>query len=433
MKSNKKILHLDGDAFFAAVEIAKNPRLRGLPVVVGQDRSIATALSYEAKARGISRGMPVWQIKHLCPEAVILPTDFTSYSIFSKRMIAIVRRYVTIVEEYSVDECFADLSSLEDSECLKIMDKIAHDIEAELDITVSLGLAPNKVLAKIASKWQKPKGKTVIGERVDQFLGNLSVGKVWGIGSSTLNLLTRLGVKTALDFVNLPESVVEENMYQHHKVIWQELKGHSIMQVNPLAHEELPKSISRTATFHPFTRDRNRLLTEISRHVEEACFRARELGLFASHCSFFIKSRDFRIRRTEVDFPVATNIPSEIMSGIRRNFHKLFGDIVLSLPIDHLTWRASGVTLYGLRTAQDAQRDLFGKSEADVRQQAVFSSVDKMNNKFGAGAVMLASSLGKGKFSHISEILGAKQNEWGVVRVHGGRPRKLSLPYLGEI
>lgn len=453
---SRRILHLDGDAFFASVEIAKNPRLRGLPVVVGRERSIATALSYEAKARGISRGMPIWQIRRLCPEAVVLATDFTSYSMFSQRMIAIVRRYIDLVEEYSIDECFADMSEFSNtktdksgvgqSECwlvMEIMDKIAHDIETELDITVSLGLAPNKVLAKIASKWCKPKGKTVIGSsrpEIEVFLADLPVGKVWGIGSSTLISLSKLGVKTALDFARLPESVVKANLHAPHKAIWQELRGYSVMPVNPAAHEELPKSISRTATFHPFTRDRKRLLTEISRHVEEACENARTSGLFASHCSFFVKSQDFRISRAEVAFPLATNLPTDVMSAIGRNFDRLFryesiesNQTSNAIAMSQVLWRASGVTLYGLRTSASIQTDLFGQSQVATRREEVFDKVDKLNNKFGSGTILLASSLGKGQHSHQSEILSEKSREWGAIRAEGGKYRKLSIPYMGEI
>ena len=107
------ILHIDGDAFFASCEVAVNPRLRGKPVIIGRERGIATAFTYEAKARGVSRGMLMHQIRQLCPDAVILPGNFRLYGIFSERMFAIVRRYTERVEEYSIDECFADFSGLD--------------------------------------------------------------------------------------------------------------------------------------------------------------------------------------------------------------------------------------------------------------------------------------------------------------------------------
>ena len=111
--AEKAIFHVDGDAFFVGVEIAKNPKLRGLPVITGEERGIATALSYEAKALGVTRGMPVFQIKKQFPSVLILPGDYKSYVEYSDKMFAIVGRYAYGVEEYSIDECFADLTGLD--------------------------------------------------------------------------------------------------------------------------------------------------------------------------------------------------------------------------------------------------------------------------------------------------------------------------------
>lgn len=422
----KRILHLDGDAFFAAVEVAKNPRLRGMPVVVGSDRSIATALSYEAKARGVRRGMPVWQIRKICPEVVILPTDFHSYGLFSRRMISIVARHVNIIEEYSIDECFADVSEFSLSECNEIMDRIAKEVQDELDITVSLGLAPNKVLAKVASKWQKPRGKTVITvDRINDFLRELSVGKIWGIGSSTVILLNKLGVNTAYDFANLSKAIVSENLSVNHLEIWHELRGDFVMEVKQFS--DLPKSISRTSTFRPFTKDSNRLLTEISRHVEDACLAAREIGLFACRCSFFVKSQNFQIRRREIILDIATNSASDIMKVIRRHFFELLSGT------DGVFCRASGVTLFELRKAGSVQPDLFGQSVSREDLHSVFGSVDRINNRFGSGTVILASSLGRGAYSFSKEIMEFKPKKWGSLHLGQNIYKSLNIPYMGEV
>ena len=449
LNTNNKILHLDGDAFFASVEIAKNPKLHGKPVVVGGDRSIVTALSYEAKALGVARGMPIFQVKRLCPQVVVLPTDFHSYSLFSKRMIAIVRRYVSIVEEYSIDECFADMSEFSYEECVEIMDKISQKISAELDITVSLGLAPNKVLAKVASKWQKPKGKTIIGiktetgtfdgkkisdtnldsgQNIEHFLSKLSVGKLWGIGGSTANLLGSLGVRTALDFANLNKALVENELSAPHKDIWRELHGEYVMKVNPFINDELPKSISRTSTFRPFTSNIERLLTELSRHAEEACAKARELKLFASKFSFFIKSKEFQSKRVQVELKIATNLPSDIMLEIR----KIFYTDQFFTSADQLLWRATGVTLFDF--AYDSiQKDLFGDVDKYISRAPIFNAVDFLNSKFGTGTVILASSLGKGNYSHINEIMSEKKHAWGAIQTDSFGFMRLPIPYMGEI
>src|SRR5713226_9059198 len=181
----RAILHIDGDAFFASCEQSRRPKLQGRPVVTGKERGIAASMSYEAKARGVTRGMRLSEIRKLCPEAVILPSDYETYSLLSKRFFAIVRRYTPDVEEYSIDECFADLTGLRRPlrmSYLKIAERMKKELDAALGFTFSVGLAPNKVVAKIASKWAKPSGLTAIpGRELHHFLAKVPVGTVWGI------------------------------------------------------------------------------------------------------------------------------------------------------------------------------------------------------------------------------------------------------------
>ena len=168
------ILHIDGDAFFASCEQSRRPKLQGRPVVTGKERGIAASMSYEAKACGVTRGMRISDIRKLCPEAVILPSDYETYSLLSKRFFTIVRRYTPEVEEYSIDECFADVTGLRRPlrmSYIQIAERIKRDLDTELGFTFSVGLAPNKVVAKIASKWQKPSGLTAIpGRELHRYL-----------------------------------------------------------------------------------------------------------------------------------------------------------------------------------------------------------------------------------------------------------------------
>src|ERR687887_824534 len=198
----RAIIHIDGDAFFASCEQARNPALQGKPVITGRERGIVASMSYEAKAGGVTRGMRLFEVKRLCPEAVILPSDYETYSLLSTRFFAIVRRYTPDVEEYSIDECFADLTGLRRPlrmSYLKIAERIKKELDAELGFTFSMGLAPNKVVAKIASKWQKPSGLTAIpAKELHRYLDKLPVQNVWGIGPQTTALLTKHGVTTAL-------------------------------------------------------------------------------------------------------------------------------------------------------------------------------------------------------------------------------------------
>src|SRR3989454_10357021 len=150
----RAILHIDGDAFFASCEQSRRPKLQGRPVVTGKERGIAASMSYEAKACEVTRGMRISDIRKLCPETVILPSDYETYSLLSKRFFAIVRRYTPDVEEYSIDECFADVTGLRRPlrmSYLQIAERIKQDLDTELGFTFLVGLAPNNVVAKIAS------------------------------------------------------------------------------------------------------------------------------------------------------------------------------------------------------------------------------------------------------------------------------------------
>jgi DNA polymerase-4/DNA polymerase V len=156
----RAILHIDGDAFFASCEQARNPLLKGKPVVTGKERGIAASMSYEAKAKGVTRGMPLWQIKKICFGVILLPSDYETYSLLSKRFYAIVRRYTPQVEEYSIDECFADLTGLRRPLRMsydEMAESIKRDLDTELGFTFPVGLGPNKVLAKVGSSGKNPR------------------------------------------------------------------------------------------------------------------------------------------------------------------------------------------------------------------------------------------------------------------------------------
>lgn len=195
LNKDATILHIDADSFFVACEITRLPALKGKPVATGLERGIVSSLSYEAKALGVKRGMPFFQVKKICPDIVFLASDYEMYSLYSCRMLEIVRRFSPQVEEYSIDECFVDLSGLQRSlkmSYLKIAGEIKECLDKELGFSFSLGLAPNKVLAKLASNWQKPSGLTEIRlADIKYYLDKTSVAKLWGIGPQTSAYLSK--------------------------------------------------------------------------------------------------------------------------------------------------------------------------------------------------------------------------------------------------
>lgn len=381
------ILHIDGDAFFASVETAKRPWLKGKPVVVGGDRGIASAMSYEAKARGVTRGMPVFQIKKICPEVIVLPSDYDSYALYSARMMQIVRRYAHIVEAYSIDECFADLTEPLDATQSReeIIKKIARDVEEELSLTVSIGLADTKVLAKVASKRNKPRGITILKENDrEEFLRTTQIGSVWMIGSKTVAKLSGLGIFNAWDFSMQPLHWVRSHGNRPMEEIWRELRGESVYRVKGEKKDD-QQSISRTETFRPNTNDPRKLLSELSKNLENACVKARALDILPTQVSFFLKTEFFTYRGAEFELENPTNFPHHIIHRIEALFWTLFDKRIL--------FRATGVRLSGMVPFAYIQEDLFESRKDHTREKSIFECIDALNWKYGRHTISLLSSL----------------------------------------
>ena len=384
----KAILHLDGDCFFASCEIALNPKLKGKPVVTGQERGIASSMSYEAKQRGVTRGMPLYQIRKVCPDAVILPSDYETYSLVSKRMFGIVRRYTGAVEEYSIDECFADLTGLRRPLKMtyrQIAQTIKRDLETELGMTFSLGVGPTKVLAKMASKWKKPAGLAVIPARdAHLFLRQLDAGSVWGIGPNTAALLKSCGINSAYDFASRPEAWVKLELTKPFHEIWQELRGISVYPLDTESKHEY-QSIAKTKTFTPPSMDREFVFAQLSKNVENACIKIRRHGLTARHLYFFLKTQQFDFRGFELRLGAPTVSPTELLNLIRPRFEQLWRP--------NLLYRATGVVLSKLSSAPTGQLDLFGAAVRTDAMVMVYKSLDALSAKYGKHTVFLGSSL----------------------------------------
>ncbi|MCK7507305.1 MAG: DNA polymerase IV [Desulfobacterales bacterium] len=292
----RAIVHIDGDAFFTSCEEAIHPELRGKPLITGGERGIVACASYAAKMIGIKRGVPLHEARKICPGLIVLPSDYETYSLFSRRMFAIMRRFTPDVEEYSIDEAFSDITGMRralHSSYEDIALQMKETIERELGITVSVGLSITKVLAKVASKYQKPAGMTVIkGRDIAQYLNDLPVEKIWGIGPATTNYLAKLGIRTALAFAQLPEKTVRKKFTKPGVEIWQELRGDSVY---PVTSEEKSSyaSISKTKTFAPPTSDADYLFAQLMRNMESACIKARRYALAPKKIEVFLKKQNF--------------------------------------------------------------------------------------------------------------------------------------------
>jgi DNA polymerase IV len=383
----RAIVHIDGDAFFASCEQSRRPKLQGRPVVTGKERGIAASMSYEAKARGVTRGMRIADIRKVCPEAIILPSDYETYSLLSKRFFAIVRRYTPDVEEYSIDECFADLTGLRrplKMNYFEIAARIKKELDAELGFTFSVGVAPNKVIAKIASKWAKPSGLTAIpGKELHRFLATLPVEKVWGIGPNTSAFLAKHDIRTALAYARREEPWVKKHLSKPFYQIWQELNGHYVFELVTGEHETY-YSIQKVKTFTPASSDRAFVFAQLSKNIENALIKARKYKLAALRVVIFLRTQQFRDFGLEVDLTGPTQFPNDILRAVTPAFEHLFSPAA--------AYRATGVILLKLTEAYYGQLDLFGETIRMQRLSNLYESVGTLREKYGKHTVFLGAS-----------------------------------------
>jgi len=384
----RAILHLDADAFFASCEQAIHPELRGKAVITGKERGIVAAASYEAKARGVKRGMGYVDVKKVCPEAIIVPSDYETYSLFSVRMFEILRRFSPDVEEYSIDEAFVDLTGLRRSfHCSygMIAEKIQETVETELGITVSVGVSLSKVLAKVGSKYNKPHGLTVIpGKDIHIYLEKLPVEKIWGIGPNTSAFLNKLGIRTALEFARTDEEVIKKHLSKPYWEIWCELNG---MSVYPVAAESKSnyQSISKTKTFTPPSTDETFVFAQLSKNLENACIKARRHNLAATRLIIFLRKKDFRDIGVELKLNRPTAYPGELFDVLREGFNQVYQQ---GIP-----YRLTGVVLAGLMPENRVQFTLFDDTAKIEKMEKIYHSVDELSVRFGKHTVQHAASL----------------------------------------
>ncbi len=424
----RAILHIDGDSFFASCEVAKDPSLKGKPVIIGKERGIASALTYEAKALGVKRGMNLAQVLRICPQAVILPSDHRTYSLYAHRMYSIVRSHVSRVEEYSIDECFADLSGFAETQNISY-EKLAFNLKTELyqklGLTFSLGLAPTKVLAKVASNWQKPNGLTFIPvPEIKYFLAKLPVEKIWGIGSKTANLLNKYGIYTARDLCSRDEVWVRSNLAKPYQEIWFELQGKMVLTLNSKSQKNL-YSISATKTFTQPSGDRFFVLSQLSRNIENACTKARHQNLQTQEVFFFLKTSDFDLIGQKIILKQAVSIPQPIFEAVENVF-----DVVYKPGI---FYRATGIILRKLQPEQAFQPDLFSQSSGLEIKRDLFGQIDALEKKYGRETIFLGSSFLANKSRLNNDTQFAQKNRDQLLPEGKNRKSRFRIPFLGEV
>ncbi|MCK9420851.1 MAG: DNA polymerase IV [Nitrospirae bacterium] len=419
------IMHIDADAFFASCEQAIHPELKGRPVICGKERGIVAAASYEAKARGVQRGVRLSDVKKICPDAVILPSDYETYSLFSIRMFEILRRFSPDVEEYSIDEAFVDLSGLRRSyhgSYEMIANTMRKTIETEMGITVSAGVSLSKVLAKIGSKHNKPNGLTMIpGRDIHRYLEKLPVEKVWGIGANTAAFLKKHGITTALEFAKKDEDFVKKHLSKPYQEIWNELNGRSVYPVTTETKSSY-QSISKARTFTPPSMDEGFVFAQLSKNLENACIKARRYKLAAARIIVFLRNQDFTSEGVEIKLSRPTAYPVELFGLLRQGFGQVFQSRTL--------YRQTGVVLSGLVAENGVQFGLFDDTTKIEKMARVYSVVDELSAKYGKHTIQHAASL-------LTKLQAQHEGERGDVPIRRAdlfkgetRRQRLGLPLL---
>jgi nucleotidyltransferase/DNA polymerase involved in DNA repair len=383
-------LHADGDSFFVSCEVAQRPELKGKPVVVGEDAGIAVAMSYEAKKLGVTRGMPTFQIKREFPSVILLPHHFDLYNKISNEVYNILISYLSTVEVYSIDECFAKVSNADikhSGSAENLVKTIKDEIQNTLGVTYSFGLARTKALAKTASKLEKPNGAVLLLTKEDEIdaLKKTPIDDVWGIGRQTIPRLKNMGMSMAYDFVYSREEDIKKYFSESLWDLKCELSGEIVNDVHMDTDPRDQKSIQSTSTFRPASSDPSIIFAELSMNTERACEHARELELATNSVTFFVKNKEFVHRFGDGILPLYTNDPSIVLNIIEPVFKKVIkkGEDI----------RSTGITLKNLRKIENVPRDLFDQQKNADDKNIINIVGDKIRQKFGNNILKRASSL----------------------------------------
>jgi DNA polymerase-4 len=291
---NRHIAHVDLDAFFASVEVLKNPQLRGKPVIVGGDnRGVVTSCTYEARVFKVKSGMPVRLAKRLCPGAIVVKGDFEKYSYYSKMVTDIISDEVPIFEKASIDEFYIDMTGMDKFfGCAKYMSAIHNRIIKETGLSVSHALASNKLVSKVAANEVKPAGTKVLQLSEEKpFLWTLPVQKLPMIGDARATELRQLGIYTIHDLSRIPFKLLTARFGADGIEMWRRSNG---IDESPIIPYHEPKSISTENTFHEDTIDIEFMIKQLICMTEKIAFDLRLANKLAGCVAVKIKYSDFQ-------------------------------------------------------------------------------------------------------------------------------------------
>jgi nucleotidyltransferase/DNA polymerase involved in DNA repair len=380
---SRTILHVDLDAFYAAVEVRENPALRGRPVVVGADprggrgRGVVCAASYEARRYGIHSAMPISIAYRRCPSAVYLRPRMSLYAEVSARFMKILERYTDCVEPLSIDEAFLDVtgsrSLFGDGET--IARRIKGNVRDEERITASIGAAPTKFVAKIASDLRKPDGMVLVApDRVTEFLNPLPVGRLWGAGAKTIQGFQQLGLNTigdvaAAPFETLRRAFGESTAHHFHRLA----RGIDPREVEP---ERRAQSIGHETTFADDVHDRCVVQDTLLELVEQVAHRLRARGRRGRTITVKLRTADFKTVTRRASLPRPVDVTEAMWPVVKNLLH-------------NADRTDQAIRLVGVSVSDFGEAEQLGLFEhgAIERQRSIARALDALTDRFGRHAV----------------------------------------------
>ena len=392
MAKTRKILHLDLDAFFCAVEEQLNPELRGKAIAVGgqpDERGVVASASYPARAYGVRSAMPMGQALRLCPHLVVVGATRGVYGQRSKAVMAILRDTAPDVEPLSIDEAFLDVTILPEP-IETIARKLQKRINAELELPCSLGGATNKLLAKTANTMGKarqptdkpPNAITIVPPGAEaSFLAPLPIQRLWGVGPKNAETLSQLGLTTVGDVANWSEAALTARLGKLGADIWRRAQG---IDFRPVMTEHEAKSISKEVTFARDVADEAALKLTLRRLSDGVGRQARKAGVTGTTVKIKLRWTDFTTLNRQVTLDQPTDMDSEIYALAARLFDQIW---VEGRPV-----RLIGVGLGGF-SQPNKQMGLWEDREGDGQAEELQSALDRLRDRFGETMITRASDL----------------------------------------
>lgn len=377
------VAHVDCNAFFASVEQAYNPSLKGKPILVaGLGGGCVITASYEARKYDIHIGTTIWEAKKVCPEAIVVPSNFKRYLLYNRNLIEILREFTPDVEEASIDECYLDLKGLRKlyrKPYSEICQDIKETIKSRLGISVSVGLSTSKALAKTASNFKKPDAVTVVGAKdIEKFLAQVRLKDIKGIGHNTLALLNKKGINTPLEFTSTDPKLIQQWLGKSGAQLQAELLGQYVRKVK--TEISIPKSLARTRSFK-VTQNKEFIYEEILKNLSMAFWHLRKQKLKTSFITLMLRDKDYRTYGQEIRLPEELNSEIVILSRFRQAFELLYQPGIL--------YRSSGVITTALEYEPAIPPQLFPKELETNGQISLFARIDQINQKFGPYSIAL--------------------------------------------